>query len=267
MQAYAKVAVVAADAKFAALFFDKVCPHTSAKKVPADIRLSAPIDADVADKKFQKNLEFTLTQTTDPDETLCLIDNLNTLDSLNAFADAGIYAVPLFRESHIFQSFISPGKENAIEVCISEIPIVDERNLTWEQVVEVRSDLESQKKLRKFRLFLANNYHGKSSEYVKDSLLTLLDDYESACKKHGLELILSTISNVLNSKSLIASLSVSAAGLLLGEPTVAATSVLAGSVIEIGKAFIQIAEKKIAFRSKQTSNEIAYLVTLRDKMG
>ena len=240
---------------------------TSAGEVPNSITIPALINMKIESEDFKNRLAYVLAQTQDPEEAMRLLDNIHTLETLNALGARGISAVPLFHESSHFYNFLPEGESSALEIVISKIPVIDESKLSWEQVMEVREDSKSQNSLRRFRVFLANNYSDKTPEYVKDSILKLLDDYEAACQKHGLELASSTLKNVLNSKSLLSTLSIGAAALLLGQPGVAAASLLAGSAIEIGKASIDIAEKNVNFLSSQSANEVAYLATLKSKLG
>jgi hypothetical protein len=177
----------------------------------------------------------------------------------------GLHFVPFFRESRRFSMSLEKGNLDAIELKLTNVGVIDTSNLRWEQVLEIRKDPDSNQKLRRFRLFMTEKYKEKSESYIKDDLLLRIHDYEQACKKHGLELKQSVIAKLLDSKSLLGSLGMTAASLLLGEPLMAGASVLTGTSIEIGKIAIHISQKKLEFESKQNNAEIVYLMDIREK--
>jgi len=155
---------------------------------------------------------------------------------------------------------------DAIELQLLNTQIIDATKLEWRQIYDIRKDSIMQIKLRNFRLFLYDKMKDKSQAYVFDSISKKIDEYESACRKHGLELVEATVSSLLDSKSALAAVAIATAGLLLGEPAIVEGSVLAGTVIEIGKTTIKLAPKISAFQAMKREHEIAYLMELKKKI-
>ena len=56
---------------------------------------------------------------------------------------------------------------------------------------------------------------------------------------------------------------IEAIGLLLGDPMIVKSGLLAGSCVEIGKFALNIAEKKIDFKSQMDTSEISILMDIK----
>ena len=173
----------------------------------------------------------------------------------------GIHSVPIYYSRAAYQSSLVPGKSEALEVVLSNVPLINTEQLEWRQILELRRDEEFKRKMRRFRLFINDNYQGKDKNYIRDSLLVKIESYEEECKKHGLTLVTSSLTQLLDSKSLLGSLGIAATALLTGNPTVAGASLITGSVIEVGKIVLHITEKQLEFKAGQS--EISYLIELR----
>jgi hypothetical protein len=90
-----------------------------------------------------------------------------------------------------------------VAVMISSLKLIDTRSVTMEQLLEIRQDAEAMEKLRRFRLFVYQNYQGKSKDYIEDDIQTRIADYDQAVKKWGFTTASGAITTLLNS-SLIA---------------------------------------------------------------
>lgn len=193
--------------------------------------------------------------------------NENILGVKERLSSKGLISVPIFVDTEKYNNYgiELPIQPNAIEIEFQKIPIINSDNLEWDHIVEVRKDKEFKVKSRKFRLFLYDNYQGKNQAYIQDSLLKKIDEYEEACKKHGLELTLSTLKTTLESKSLLATISTATAAVLFGQPLVAGGALLAGASLEIGKIAVNIAEKRLELRTMKSSSDVSYLFELKEK--
>ena len=101
----------------------------------------------------------------------------------------------------IVGSTMSDENEQKNETCIqlTNLNLIDTTKASWEQIIDIKKDEKLMKQLRAFRLLFEENYIGKDPEYIKDSILKKIDDYEIAAKKAGFDLKKS-IWNVLISK-------------------------------------------------------------------
>jgi hypothetical protein len=189
--------------------------------------------------------------------------NENILGIRRRLSKDGVQSFPIFIDSEYYDAFTSMQTDAAIEIAMKGVPLVNLENIEWAQIEEVRQDKDFRKKSRNFRLLLADDYSGKDKWYVQDSLAKKLDDYEIACKKHGIDLTISTVRTLLDSKSLLATLGLTATAILLGQPIVAGGTLVAGTSIEVGKIILDIVEKKTAMQFLKDESDISYLFDLK----
>ena len=90
----------------------------------------------------------------------------------------------------------SEGKSPAISICINNLPEIIEDNLSWEQVLDIRKDSESIKKVRSLKNWLNTDILHKSDEEMKAIIDKAIDDYAFALKKHGILTMMGAISTV-----------------------------------------------------------------------
>jgi hypothetical protein len=176
----------------------------------------------------------------------------------------GALSVPFFDDSDPFLQFLHQGQSEALEIKLSNIGVIDHSRLDWGQVMEIRKDADSISKLRRLRLFMTEKYNERTADYIRDDLLLRVYDYEQACKKHGLELVISSISKTLDSKSILGTLAASAASTLATDLT---GGILSGIAIQIGQLAINVAEKRLAFESNKNNSEIAYLMDIKRRIN
>jgi hypothetical protein len=278
----------------AALLFDRLLPLHSADSVPADVRYEEPSAVreainkiDVASlARFAQLYKMRLSSEKPPDPAALddwfknqrafefTPEMFSELQSMIAFlyqkelAKVGIGSVPLFDSEATYQGATSlrPGESRVLETTFTGIPLIDTSTITWDHVLEVRSDKDFTRKARRLRLFLADNYEGKPASYIRDSLSERIEAYEEDCRRHGLKLVLSTVSQLLESKSLLGSLGLAAAAILTGNPVVASAAALGGAVVELGKIAVSFAERKMETHMKE-GREVALLVDIRKELG
>ncbi|EKG0020488.1 hypothetical protein RZ186_003784 [Vibrio cholerae] len=150
-----------------------------------------------------------------------------------------------------------------LAMTLSHIPLVDTSTSSWEQILEVRRDIKSRKKLQRLRIYLAKNYSGKSASFIEDEISVAIEDYELARKKHGFETIMSSISVLLDSKNIQ-----SAAIAGIGAASIAGleAGVSGALIVELGKFTIELAKKRHAMRQWESSHDLAYLIELKRKL-
>lgn len=144
-------------------------------------------------------------------------------------------------------------EHSAYEICISNLPIAVEKNLEWKQVLELRKDTNSIKKIRRFKSWVDLELDGKSPELVKESLEIALEDYKQSLKKHGIITMLGCITTILSS-------SASAIGAISGDLT---SHVATGLTITSGLLTFTASQLSEFFEKKR--EPIALIYDLEDK--
>ncbi|AKH21866.1 hypothetical protein [Sedimenticola thiotaurini] len=147
---------------------------------------------------------------------------------------------------------------------LTNLELIDVGQASWEQIVELRNDIDSRKKLQRLRVFLSSNYSNKSASYIEDDISKGLEDYNIARKKHGFDTIVSSLSIILDSKNIQ---SVAAAGIgaaFFGGPMVGISSVAA---LELGKFAIEFSKRRKSMIDWQAAHDLAYLVDIISKFG
>jgi cell shape-determining protein MreC len=76
-------------------------------------------------------------------------------------------------------------------------------------------------------------------------------------------LLLSSLTNLFDSKSLIGSLGIASAAILAGQPVVAGAAALMGSIIEVGKITVNVVLKDLDLAND--SAEVALLVDIKNR--
>lgn len=110
---------------------------------------------------------------------------------------------------------------------MANIDLIDTNNASWDQIVEVRNDIDSRKKLQRLRVFLTKNYKNESRNFIEDDIAKGLDDYEVARKKHGFDTVVSSLSILLDAKNIHSAAAAGIGAAFLGGPIAGITSAAA----------------------------------------
>src|SRR5665647_433395 len=70
------------------------------------------------------------------------------------------------------------GSQSDPSITLSRLNLIDATQADWRQIIEVRKDVQSHRKLARLRLFIHNNYSGCSFSYIEDDLSRRLEEYE-----------------------------------------------------------------------------------------
>ena len=173
--------------------------------------------------------------------------------------------VPMVFSQSAFNFLYEKGTLDSLQVVIGGLPLFDAPKAEWKQILEVRKDKKSLSSLRDLKLFFASNYEGKSADFVIDDVNSKLERFERARKKHGFDLITSSVKVLLDAKSVLSLAALGLAAAFVGSPMAVSTALAAGISIEVGKLAINIAEKKRVFADDTQNNELGYLVELKKK--
>jgi hypothetical protein len=93
------------------------------------------------------------------------------------------------------------GAQEILFATLTNVSVVDESLLQWEQVLELRRDQETRSNYCRFLHWLEGDMADRSEPYIIDDLANKLDDYEKALRKHGIVTALGTISATLGAVS------------------------------------------------------------------
>jgi len=93
-----------------------------------------------------------------------------------------------------------------IELVLSSFPLIDEENLDWIQVDEFRNDIQSIGGIRRIRSLLNQVSKCNSSVEASDLIDSRIEDYCSACAKHGVSLMASTLNQIYKKETVIAAI-------------------------------------------------------------
>ena len=278
------IAVSTVDHKQAALYFDRIFPCTGYDEVPQEVRLDYRLlrdnyvkyadEYEVEGMSAFEEFEDGIKSTTWEHETLWVANDY-AFSAADALIRQSIPAVPLFYPDEPWEDYArlfyrhpidGITLQETVETTLMDMRIVDTKNVHWKQIVEVKQDEEALKRLRNFRLFAHENFKDKSKNYISDKLDQKFDEYEQACKKHGFDLISSSVSMLLDSKSLLGLCAIAAASIWAGNQHVAAFAAIGEAVIETSKLTINVLTKRREFSIYKTNTELAYLIDLKERL-
>lgn len=246
--------------KRAALLFDRICVPSwrdRAESIPSCLKFDLPHTEqsnDVWDRvKYQLFEEYKKSKRRENKVPYTV--NGILMDDLDRFVDefevrlwveqfrlSGYLVTPVYNSQQRFASDYPPGNGIAYQAALENIPEIVEDHVSWEQILEFRSDEEAIRKYRELRLWLEYSLTAQSLEHAKDLIAHKIDDYEWAIRKHGLETATGALSSILGWKGLASVGAGLGIGAAIGEPV---WSALTGALVIIGKVSVWVAERTI----------------------
>jgi len=217
-------------------------------------------DPDLIDPEIIRKLGNTRFINT-PLESILTRDDSFSLRTLAACLkrDAGIYAIPVFASTSACASEFKHGAYELVAAVLADVSVVDEGALAWEQVAELRNDAEAITSYRRFVRWLNRNFEGKSIPQVEDGVLTAMDDYDSALRKHGISTLLGAIEALVDPKFVTGAGALFAGVAVGGGAAAGASSVVA---LSLGRIACTMSRQLLEFRELRR-NEVAYAVEVR----
>lgn len=182
---------------------------------------------------------------------------------IKKFEDNKILCVPVLPEDYSF--YIKRTGFEAISIISTNVARVNTKNISWFQIKEFRKDESSVRALKNYRLFWYDNYRDSSIAYINDHLELKYRKFRRACKKHGFNIIHVTLTNLLQSKSLLSASAITLASTVMNEPKIGFVALASGIAIDIGKTSINIAKIQLEKETLVKNSELAYLSKLNDK--
>ncbi len=158
-----------------------------------------------------------------------------------AFSQAhGVAMVPIYESAIERDRAYELGDRRIVVSVLSDLRVVDEDKLSWEQVLEFRRDEDTRKKYRRFLHWLDTDMVGRAQASVEDEISHRLEDYEWALKKHGIKCVLGTIEEALDGKYILG-----ASGFALaGHPVLGALTV---GLLVAGKMTVKLLQVRLDY--------------------
>lgn len=153
--------------------------------------------------------------------------------------------------------------EDIYSVNIVDLPMVNLIDVEWDNIMQMRDDINSSQKMRRLRLFMFENFNGKSRGYIEDKFAEAVDEYERSLNKHGFETKVNTLEQVINSKSLLGSICVAFGAAMYNEPLVATASLFSGAMLEASKIILSITKSKYKLKELTNQHPLAYIQDIK----
>jgi len=274
-----ETAAIALKPKTAALCYDRVW-GTSDDIVPRPIRCWGGTQAELngtglaADYNIKTDRAPIVAMIGPEDKKLEMLRAQSDLGLASAFrrismsfaAEHKTPLIPVFDFIKQRNKMYKEGNREVIIAVLNGLEIADEKQLTWEQVIEFRKDKDNQKKYKRLLHWLDKEMAGKSQRFIEDEIAMKLDDYESALKKYGIRTILGTIEESLDGKYLLGASSISSAMTLAGHPLL---GILLSCGLVVGKIGIKLIEIKLGFDDieRGPNAEISWVYEVKELAG
>ena len=121
----------------------------------------------------------------------------------------GVTLTPIYGSVMRKEKWGDDGREevgaDTLELSLSGFPCVSEDSLAWDQVLDFRNDKDSISKLRATRGLLAELIKCQTTAQVQEKTAELIENYQNACRKHGVRLYSTLFDQVYDKNTLLAS--------------------------------------------------------------
>lgn len=150
-------------------------------------------------------------------------------------------------------------------ICLSltGLKAIDVEHVSWDQIIEFREDDESKRKLRNLKLYLHENYDGKSRDFIEDSISKKVEDYEKVLESWGMKTFQATLNTILSSKSVI---SLAAFGITSGLGAGIPIAAAVGSSFTVGSMALEVCKRKNEKQEFISNDPISYIIDVKDKL-
>lgn len=272
------IGIVLDDFREASLFFDYVIPLFNTvdfprELLPRGIYISSEVGNLIYDveKLIPQSRRYPWDQSkfgtaqTNPDYYSTILPYLTSAipKFIRTIEDKNSLCVPVLPDE--YNLYVPRTGFEAISVVSTHVARVDASNLSWMHIKEFREDELSVSALRNYRLFWHDNYTDKSEAYAQDHLQMKYSKFRRACKKHGFDIVHMSLTNILQSKSMLSASAISLASVIAQEPLLGVAALASGIAVDVGKTTINIAKLQLDKDIMVKNSELAYLSKLEDK--
>lgn len=161
----------------------------------------------------------------------------------------------------------SQAELSGFRLALIDVNLIDTSTASWDQIMAIREDSESQKQLHRLRRFLSKSYEGKCQSFVEDDLHGRLDDHEAAARKFGFETKATVLEAVISSKWLQGSLTGAGIAALCGNNAAALVSGFTGVLFEVGNIAVKIARRNFEFKELIAQHPLGYIISANEHLG
>lgn len=106
------------------------------------------------------------------------------------YSDLGFRITPLYPSESLFERLFTDGTEVAYQAALQNLPLLDQENVNWEEIVSFREDVQAVRKVRQLRLWLIDAIKSDNIHDATDKIAQRIEQYTDAVHKHGLKTIL-----------------------------------------------------------------------------
>ena len=181
-----------------------------------------------------------------------------------AYNEHGLSVVPLFQSEKEFAQVFTFGDQVAYQAVLAHVPLVDNKRISWEQVLEFRRDHEAKSSYRNLRFWLRYAFKGQSLDEAVNIIGQKLEDYKWAIKKHGLKTKIGAIKSLIDTKFLLGLAGGATVANILGGPI---WSAMATGALTVSKMSLFIAERKLDLEDIKRKSEVALIHEITEKYG
>lgn len=155
----------------------------------------------------------------------------------------------------------SAGTEE-VALSLMGLKLIDTSKMPWSQIIEIRRDKESMKKLRNLRLFFFEKYAGKDEHFVSDDLARRIDEYLAEARKWDADIREGSLAMLLGNE--VKASAVGAVTALMGRNVPLALAAATPLFFQLAKTGLEIRKKRRDARFKLDNNPVSYLVEVKN---
>jgi hypothetical protein len=172
----------------------------------------------------------------------------------------GIRSTPVFHSVGEKDKYFKPGPNEVLFSSLANLSAVEEKSLSWDQIIEFKKDGESSVAYREMLNWLRKGVETQSRQELVDEVSLKAEKYERALDKHGLAFKRGVVSKILAWGGGVAGVVTAASAPFWA--TLGGAGLAIGSVIF--KAWKESIEAKEAIRSE--FSEIAYFHDIKERI-
>lgn len=189
------------------------------------------------------------------------------------FQENAIHMTPVYETTHHWESDFSPKEAHSssnsistVMAVLTNLEIVSEDSLSWDQIREFRKDTKAHRDYRRLLHWFDKELINQPYRFVEDEVSVRLDNYRSALKRHGINTVLGTVSDALDGKYLLGASAVTALGKFFDHPVWGA---VAAGTLTVSKVTVNLIQKWIKDNpdAHDRYRDVAYIYEVEKRFG
>jgi len=178
----------------------------------------------------------------------------------------GVPLIPIYDFIKQRNKMYQEGDREVVIITLADLDIIDEKQLTWDQVIEFRSDKENQKKYKGLLHWLDKEMTGRTPSFIENEIAIKLDGYQNALAKYGIKTIAGTIEESLDGKLFLKAFAAGEGLNLAGYPNL---GFLVGTGIVIGKIAIKLTQVMLGYDDieRGPNSEISWVYEAKKRLN